>query len=195
MVDKDERPGIDTEAALETAAVRARPIQMILMDVDGTLTDGTILVLPDGEEVKAYHVWDGLGILLGRMAGLRFGIITGKTSRSVERRAAKLRIEEVRQGVLDKKKALDDILGKYGLTAGQVAYIGDDLGDLEVLRSVGLGGAVANARPEIKNSCQYICRASGGRGAVREFIEFVLAAQGKWDDVKTRSHEIRVAGI
>jgi 3-deoxy-D-manno-octulosonate 8-phosphate phosphatase (KDO 8-P phosphatase) len=195
MVDKDERPGRKAGGDLESATARARPIQMILMDVDGTLTDGTISVLPDGEEVKAYHVWDGLGILLARMAGLRFGIITGKTSKSVERRAKKLRIEEVRQGVLDKKKALDDILGKYGLTAGQVAYIGDDLGDLEVLRSVGLGGAVADAHPEIKNSCQYICRTSGGRGAVREFIEFILAAQGKWDDIKTRSHEIRVVDI
>lgn len=164
---------------------------MILMDVDGTLTDGTLAVLPNGEEVKSYHVWDGLGILLAQMAGIRLGIITGKTSKSLEKRAERLRIFEVYQGVLDKKKALLDILEKLALAPERIAYIGDDLGDIEVMKSVGLAAAVANAHPETKKSAHYVCRTPGGRGAVREFIEFILEAQGKWEDIKARAHEVR----
>ncbi len=173
------------------AVERARAIRMVLMDVDGTLTDGTLLVMPDGEEVKAYHVWDGLGILLARMAGLQLGLITGKTSKSVTKRAEKLGIVEVHQGILDKKKVLLEILDKYGLSFTEVAYIGDDLGDLEDIRYVGLAGAVADAHPEVKKHCHYVCGAAGGKGAVREFLEFVLEAQGKWEEIRNRAHEIR----
>ena len=173
------------------ARARARRVEMILMDVDGTLTDGTLAVLPDGEEVKSYHVRDGLGILLAQMAGIRLGIITGKTSKSLEKRAERLRIFEVHQGVLDKKKILFEILDKQALAPDRVAYIGDDLGDVEVMRSVGLAAAVADAHPEVRRNAHYVCRAAGGRGAVRELIEFVLEAQGKWEDVKTRAHEVR----
>jgi 3-deoxy-D-manno-octulosonate 8-phosphate phosphatase (KDO 8-P phosphatase) len=174
-----------------TAQDRARRIEMILMDVDGTLTDGTLAVLPNGEEVKSYHVWDGLGILLAQMAGIRLGIITGKTSKSLEKRAERLRIFEVYQGVLDKKKALLDILEKLALAPESIAYIGDDLGDIEVMKSVGLAAAVADAHSETKKSAHYVCRTPGGRGAVREFIEFILEAQGKWEDIKARAHEVR----
>ncbi len=170
---------------------RARPVEMILMDVDGTLTDGTLMVLPDGEEVKAYNVRDGLGILLAHLAGIRLGIITGKTSKSLEKRAERLRIYDVHQGILDKKKTLLEILKKLQLTPERVAYIGDDLGDLAVMKSVGLAAAVADAHPEIRKSAHYVCRAPGGKGAVREFIEFVLESQGKWGEIKTRAHEIR----
>ncbi len=147
------------------AAVRARArrIELVLMDVDGTLTDGTLAVLPDGEEVKSYHVWDGLGILLAQLAGLRLGIITGKTSKSLERRAERLRIFELHQGVLDKTKALDEILDRQALPPEAVAYIGDDLGDLAVMRSVGLAAAVADAHPEVRRRAHYICRTPGGR--------------------------------
>jgi 3-deoxy-D-manno-octulosonate 8-phosphate phosphatase (KDO 8-P phosphatase) len=164
---------------------------MLLLDVDGTLTDGTLIVLPDGEEAKSYDVRDGLGILLAQMAGLRLGIITGKVSRSLEKRAERLRIFEVHQGALDKKKVLGEILTKHRLAPGRVAYIGDDLGDLEVMKSVGLAAAVADAHPEVKRLAHYVCRTPGGRGAVREFIEFILEAQGKWADVKMRAHEVR----
>jgi len=174
-----------------SARARARRIEMILMDVDGTLTNGTLAVLPDGEEVKSYHVWDGLGILLAQLAGLRLGIITGKTSKSLERRAERLRIFEVHQGVLDKSKALREILDKQALSPEAVAYIGDDLGDVEVMKSVGLAAAVAGAHPEARRHAHYICRAAGGRGAVRELIEFILEAQGKWDGIKARSGEVR----
>lgn len=157
---------------------------MILMDVDGTLTDGTLLVLPDGEELKAYNVRDGTGILLAHLAGLKTGIITGKISKSLEKRAEKLRIFEVYQGVLDKKKILNQILEKNHLGVEQVAYIGDDLGDLEVIKAVGLAGAVADAHPEVKKHSHFICSSAGGKGAVREFIEFILASQDKWKTVE-----------
>ncbi|MDH4196043.1 MAG: HAD hydrolase family protein [Candidatus Aminicenantes bacterium] len=174
-----------------TAEDRARRVEMLLMDVDGTLTDGTILILPDGEELRSYHVADGLGILLAQLAGLRVGIITGKESRSVATRAKRLRLAEVTQGAIDKKKALDEILARHELAAEKVAYIGDDLGDLSVLRTAGLAGAVGDAHPDVKSSAHYVCRTAGGRGAVREFIEFILKAQGTWDDVKTRVHELK----
>ncbi|MBM3284399.1 MAG: 3-deoxy-D-manno-octulosonate 8-phosphate phosphatase [Candidatus Aminicenantes bacterium] len=169
---------------------RALPIKMILMDVDGTLTDGTLFVLPDGEEVKSYNVRDGLGILLARMAGLKTGIITGKTSRALERRAAKLRVDELHQGILDKKQVLDSILLKHGLQSNEVAYIGDDLGDLDVIRCVGLAAAVADAHPLIKRHSHFICRLEGGRGAVREFIEFILESQEKWGMIREKVKDL-----
>jgi len=178
-------------AASAEARTRARGVELILMDVDGTLTDGTLAVFPDGEEVKSYYVRDGLGILLAQMAGLRLGIITGKTSKALDKRAERLRIFEVHQGVLDKKKVLYDILEKLALPPEKTAYIGDDIGDIEIMRSVGLAAAVADAHPDVQRIAHYVCRASGGRGAVREFIEFILEAQGKWDDVKRRTHEVR----
>jgi len=169
---------------------RAGGIKMIIMDVDGTLTDGSIFVLPDGEEVKAYNVKDGLGILLAQLAGIKTAIITGKTSKSLEMRAKKLGIEELHQGVLDKKPVLQAILKKHQLTAEEVAYIGDDVGDLEVIRSVGLAAAVADAHPAIKKHSHFVCRQAGGRGAVRELIEFILESQQKWGLVEERVKDL-----
>jgi 3-deoxy-D-manno-octulosonate 8-phosphate phosphatase (KDO 8-P phosphatase) len=163
---------------------RARKIKMIIMDVDGTLTDGSLLLLPDGQELKSYNVKDGTGVLLARMAGLKTGIITGKISSSLKKRAEKLKIMEVYQGILDKKKALLEILEKNKLQPEQIAYIGDDVGDLEVIKSVGLAGAVADAHPEIKKHSHFICSNPGGKGAVREFIEFILEAQNIWPTVE-----------
>lgn len=154
------------------------------MDVDGTLTDGTLLVLPDGEELKAYNVRDGLGILLAHLAGLKTGIITGKTSKSLEIRAKKLKIAELHQGILDKKKIFFDLLDRNGLDAHEVAYIGDDLGDLEVIKSVGFSAAVADAHAELKKQSHFICQNPGGKGAVREFIEFILSTQQKWEIIQ-----------
>ena len=159
---------------------RAQKIKLILMDVDGTLTDGSLIVLPDGEELKSYNVKDGLGIFLAHLAGIKTGIITGKTSKSLEKRAEKLKIKELYQGILDKKKVLHEILDKNSLDLQEVAYIGDDLGDLEVIKSVGLAAAVADSHPEIQKHSHFICSNPGGKGAVREFIEFILKAQDKW---------------
>lgn len=165
---------------------RAKKIKLILMDVDGTLTDGSIFILPDGEEIKAFNVRDGMGILMARQAGLKTGVISGKTSRTLALRAQRLRLDEVHEGIQDKKAALEEILKRNGLHSLEVAYIGDDLGDLEVMKCVGLAAAVADAHPLVKENCHYICRHEGGRGAVREFIEFILMAQGKMDDLENK---------
>ncbi|HCS49718.1 MAG TPA: 3-deoxy-D-manno-octulosonate 8-phosphate phosphatase [Candidatus Aminicenantes bacterium] len=174
---------------------RALRIKMIIMDVDGTLTDGALFVLPDGEEVKSYNVRYGLGILLAHLAGFKTAIITGKTSRALEKRAEKLRIDELHQGILDKKPVLEAILAKHGLKNEEAAYIGDDLGDLAVIKAVGLAGAVADAHPEVKKNCHFISQQSGGRGAVREFIEFILDAQGKWGEVEEKVKSLSVRNI
>lgn len=169
---------------------RALRIKMIIMDVDGTLTDGMLCVMPDGEEIKSYNVKDGLGILLAHLAGFKTGIITGKTSKALVKRAKKLKISELYQGILDKKRVLEEILGKNGLLLEEVAYIGDDLGDLEVIKSVGFSGAVADAHPEILRHSHFICKNPGGRGAVREFIEFILGTQDKWTLVESKVKEL-----
>lgn len=165
---------------------RARSIKMILMDVDGTLTDGTLILLPDGEELKSYHVRDGMGIMMAHLAGFKTGLITGKTSRALNFRAERLRVQEVHQGVLDKNKILGEILDRHGLTEGEVAYIGDDLGDLPVLKRVGLAAAVADAHPRVKEHCHFLCRQAGGKGAVREFLEFIFDAQDKWPEIQEK---------
>lgn len=168
------------------AKARARRIKMVLTDVDGTLTDGRLVVLPDGEELKSYHVKDGMGVLLAQLADLKLGIITGKTSKGLEKRAERLKIGELHQGVIDKKPVYEKILKKYALRPEEVAYIGDDLGDLEVIKSVGLAAAVGDAHPLIKKHAHYVCRKNGGQGAFREFVEFIIAAQKKWDTITSR---------
>jgi 3-deoxy-D-manno-octulosonate 8-phosphate phosphatase (KDO 8-P phosphatase) len=170
----------------EETRARARRIKMILMDVDGTLTDGTLTVLPDGEELKSYHVRDGMGILMAHLVGFKTGIITGKTSRGLAFRAERLRIQEVHQGVLDKNRILAELLDRHGLTEGEVAFIGDDLGDLPVLERVGLAAAVADAHPRVKEHSHYQCRLAGGKGAVRELLEFIFDAQDKWPEIEEK---------
>ncbi len=172
------------------AKKRAEKIKMIIMDVDGTLTDGSLLILPDGEELKSYNVRDGLGIMLAHLAGFKTGIITGKISKSLEKRAEKLKIAELYQGILDKRKVFNEILKQHDLCADEIAYIGDDLGDLEVIKLAGIAGAVADAHPEIKKHSHFICENPGGKGAVREFIEFIFDAQDKWDIIKEKAKDI-----
>lgn len=169
---------------------RAGRVKMILMDVDGTLTDGSLAVLPDGEEIKSYNVRDGMGVLLAQLAGLKVGIITGKISKGLEKRAERLRISELHQGIIDKMKVLSQILDKNQLKLEEVAYIGDDLGDLEVIQAVGFAAAVADAHPIIKKSAHYKCRKSGGQGAFREFIEYIIGAQKKWDVITSGFKQI-----
>ncbi len=170
---------------------KARRIKMILMDVDGTMTDGSLYVLQNGEEVKSYHVRDGLGILLAHLAGFKTGIITGKNSKALELRAQKLRISELYQGVIHKKQVFLEIKEKHKLKDDEIAYIGDDIGDLEVIQAVGLAGAVADAHPLVIKNADYVCRHKGGSGAVREFIEFILNAQNKWDVIKDKISDLK----
>lgn len=156
---------------------KALRIQMLLMDVDGVLTDGTFE--PNGDdEVKRFHSRDGIGLVLARKAGMKLGIISGRSSSVVEDRARELEMQFVRLGVSDKLKALEEALAQEGLREEQVAYMGDDLPDLPVLARVGLSAAVSDAHDEVRARVDYVTRARGGCGAVRELIDQVLAAKG-----------------
>jgi 3-deoxy-D-manno-octulosonate 8-phosphate phosphatase (KDO 8-P phosphatase) len=131
-----------------------------------------------------------MGILMAHLAGFRTGIITGKTSKALTHRAKRLRIEELHQGILDKNRVYEELLQKYGLQDKDVAFIGDDLGDLPVLKRVGLAAAVADAHPLVKQHSHYICSLAGGRGAVREFLELIFEAQDKWPAIEARLNEL-----
>lgn len=169
-----------TDAAL---ALRCRRLKLLLTDVDGVMTDGSLLLLADGGEAKAFHVRDGLGLVLARRAGLRTGLISGRTSEAVTRRAAELELDVVVQGAGDKAAALRRILAEQGLEASEVAYIGDDVNDLPVLSQVGLSAAPADAPVEVKAQTFMVTDAAGGRGCLREFIEAILRARGDWERV------------
>ncbi|OHB68310.1 MAG: phenylphosphate carboxylase subunit delta [Planctomycetes bacterium RBG_13_63_9] len=162
---------------------RCQPIELMLSDVDGVLTDGAIILDPQGIETKRFCVRDGMGVRLWQKAGYRFGLITLRSSHIVKTRAAELGIEIVRQGAGEKLPALQQILDELGLTPEQTCYIGDDLPDLPVLRAVGLGVAVPEACTELRQAAHYVTTAAGGSGAVRETIELILKAQHRWDDV------------
>ncbi len=162
---------------------RCRGIQLILSDVDGVLTDGGIVFDNQGIETKKFHARDGLGIKLWQRAGFRFGILTARTSHIVRLRAAELGLNIVRQGFEDKVPAAQDIIREQNLQADEVCYIGDDLTDLPIIRRVGLGAAVADAAAEVRSAAHLVTILPGGGGAVRELIETILKAQGRWDDL------------
>lgn len=159
-------------------AARAQQVKLLLFDVDGVLTDGGVILGTDGFEAKRFDIQDGMGITLARKAGLRTGVLTGRTSEAVRRRCAELKVEVVIQGAGDKTPAFDAMLESEGLHEEEVAYMGDDLQDLCVLERVGLAMAPANARPQVRRAAHLVTQASGGRGAVREAIETVLDARG-----------------
>ncbi len=162
---------------------RAARIKLLLMDCDGVLTDGRIWLFENGEEQKGFHTRDGLGIDLLHRAGLRSGIISGRTSSAVETRARTLGMSFVVQGHENKVQAFADVVGEAGLTNAEVAYIGDDLNDIPLMLQAGLGVAVADAAPETREHAHYVTKAPGGFGAVREVIELILKSQGRWDDL------------
>ncbi len=159
----------------------AKPIRLILSDVDGVLTDGSITIDNSGVESKTFHVRDGLAIKLWQRAGFHFGLITSRTSQIVKLRAAELNIEIVRQGSADKLPIAREILSQLGLTPDQACYIGDDLPDMAVMSEVGLSIAVADAAAEVRGLAKWTTAQPGGRGAVREAIERLLKAKGTWD--------------
>ena len=156
---------------------------MILSDVDGVLTDGRIIFDNQGIETKQFHVRDGMGVRLWHKAGYRFGVITHRSSHIVKLRVTELGIEILRQGIDDKMTAMRGILKELQLDPSQVCYLGDDLPDLPAVHAVGLGVAVADACPELREAAQYVTALPGGRGAVRETIELILKAQGRWEDL------------
>jgi YrbI family 3-deoxy-D-manno-octulosonate 8-phosphate phosphatase len=156
---------------------RARRVRLLVMDVDGVLTDGAMYYGESGEELKRFNTRDGQGVALLHQAGLETAIITGEASPIATRRGAKLRVSEVRIGVQDKLAVLREMLDQRGLELEQVAYIGDDLNDVEVLRHVGLAVVVQDATRRPRAVAHYITRAAGGHGAVRELCELILDAQ------------------
>jgi 3-deoxy-D-manno-octulosonate 8-phosphate phosphatase (KDO 8-P phosphatase) len=170
-------------------AVALKRIKLLLLDVDGVMTDGRIIYLNDGGEAKAFDVKDGHGLKLIQRAGIRVGIITGRQSDIVARRAAELGIEIVFQGAKDKMQPFRDILQKLGLEPSEVAYVGDDLVDLPVLRQVGFSVTVADAVEDIKPYVDLVTSRPGGRGAVREVCDFILKESGRWASVTNRYFE------
>jgi len=187
---------------------RARKIKLILFDVDGVMTDGTIFLFPApagahqalGDrkaevadsggyaihsqsviEAKGFNAHDGAGMSLAKLGGLKLGIITKRISETVALRARDLKIEIVHQGIADKGKCFTEILAKEGLTADQVAYVGDDIIDLPIMRRCGLAIAVRNAREAVKDESHFVTDHDGGRGACRDAIEYILRAQGTLD--------------
>jgi 3-deoxy-D-manno-octulosonate 8-phosphate phosphatase (KDO 8-P phosphatase) len=164
----------------------ARPIRMILSDVDGIMTDGSIVIDNSGVETKTFHVRDGLAVKLWQQAGFEFGILTSRNSRIVKIRAAELSIAVVRQGFEDKLAAAREIFSALNIQPNEVCYIGDDLPDLPVLNIVGLSVTVQDAVEEVKAASQWVLNTAGGRGAIRELVERLLKAKGRWEDCVPR---------
>src|SRR2546422_658937 len=167
---------------------RASRIRLLMMDCDGVLTDGTLTLLDNGDEQKNFNVRDGHGIVLLHRAGLQSGIISGRSSSFVQRRACELgmSLEYVRQGCLDKIKDFEEILEQAHLEESEVAFIGDDVTDIPLMQRVEFAVAVADAVPETRAAAHYVTEAGGGRGAVREVVEIILKAQGHWATLMQR---------
>ena len=160
----------------------AEPIQLIISDVDGVMTDGRIIYDNTGIETKVFHVRDGLGIKLWQKSGFSFGIVTSRNSQIVRLRAAELGVTHVRQGFDEKLPAAMDVMRQLGVEPSQVCYIGDDLPDLAVMRCVGLAVAPADACTDIRRVAQWVMRSAGGEGCLRELIERLLKAKSRWEE-------------
>ena len=158
---------------------RARAVRLAIFDVDGVMTDGTVWIGPQGEAFKAFNILDGHGIKMLQAAGIDIAILSGRESDAVVRRAGELAIKRVVQGAGDKLAAFERLLAQAGCRAEACSFMGDDLPDLPVLRRCGFAVAVANAVDAVKEAAHYVTRASGGRGAVREFCDLVLAARAQ----------------
>ncbi len=161
----------------------ARNIKLLILDIDGVMTDGSIILDNEDNEFKAFHVRDGHGIKMLVGAGVQVAIISGRQSKVVERRARELGITEVYQRCHAKTVAFDHIAQKYGLSDREVAYVGDDIVDIPILNRAGLSIAVGDATEETKKSADMITRNFGGRGAVREVTDFLLRAKGLWESM------------
>jgi 3-deoxy-D-manno-octulosonate 8-phosphate phosphatase (KDO 8-P phosphatase) len=162
---------------------KASMVRLLLFDVDGVLTDGAVLMHADGSESKSFHIRDGAALVWAQRAGLSVGLLSARTSGATAQRAAQLGIRIVSQGVAHKADAYETIRRQAGLEDGAIAFMGDDLLDLPVLSRVGLSAAPADGAPEVRERVDWVSPSGGGRGAVRELIELVLRAQGRWDEV------------
>jgi len=165
---------------------RASKIKLVLLDVDGVLTDGCISISSNGDETKSFYVRDGHGIRLGQRGGLLFGFISGREARSVSARAEELYVTEVHQGMPDKLVPYDDIRRRLRLGDDAVCFVGDDLVDAPVMRRAGLAVAPADAHHAVRELAHWVTPSDGGRGAVRDVIDVILHATGRWDQVTER---------
>ena len=168
------------------ARERAHRVRFLILDVDGVLTDGGIYMGDTGELMKPFYVRDGLGMRLWQNEGFGLAVITGRDSAIVSRRAAELKIQDVYLGHADKRSAYADIKERHALRDDEIAYVGDDLIDLAVMAQVGFPAAPADAAAEVQNLACLVSGKPGGKGAVREIIEFLLKAQGRWENVVAR---------
>jgi 3-deoxy-D-manno-octulosonate 8-phosphate phosphatase (KDO 8-P phosphatase) len=163
--------------------LKASRIRLLLFDVDGVLTDGTVTIHSDGTESKAFGIRDGIGMVWAQRAGLKVGLLSARTSATTPHRAAQLGITIVHQGVLNKLGGYERIVSDAGVTDDEVAYMGDDIVDLAVLKRVGLAAAPADAVAEVRDRVDWVSTHAGGRGAVRELVELVLRAQQRWESI------------
>lgn len=165
---------------------KLKDIKLLLLDVDGVMTDGGIIYDGNGLETKVFNVKDGHGIKMLQRHGIAVGIITGRTSKVVDIRAAELGIELVYQGALKKLESYVDVKLRTGLDDSQIAYVGDDVIDVPVMRRVAFAAAPSDGLPEARNVADYVTSCAGGRGAVREVCDLILKGQGLWDEVVSR---------
>ena len=166
-----------------TLHAKASRVRLLLIDVDGVMTDGVVIMHADGSESKGFHIRDGAAIVWAQRAGLMVGLLSARTSGATAQRAAQLAIRTVSQGVTNKLSGYEQIIQDAGVTDQDVAYMGDDLLDIPVLRRVGLSAAPADAAAEVRERVDWVSPSGGGRGAVRDLIEFVLRAQERWDGI------------
>lgn len=169
---------------------RISSIELLVLDVDGVLTDGLIVVSDTGAEAKHFHVRDGAGISFWRKLGKRVAILSGRSAPAVTHRARELGIKPVWQGVEDKGKGFDDLLAELGATAATAAYVGDDLPDIPAMLRAGFSACPGDAAAEVKAVANYTANLPGGRGVVREVIEHILTIQGSWSQVTARHHAV-----
>lgn len=163
------------------AVARAARVKLMIFDVDGILTDGSLHYGPDGEALKTFNVLDGHGIKLLQQSGVAVAIISARKSDIVARRAADLGIRHLQQGVHDKRVAFDELLSRTGISPDACGFIGDDVIDLPILLRIGFAASVPNGHPEVRSRVHYVTQAHGGRGAARELCDFILRAQGNYE--------------
>ena len=171
-----------------------RGIKLFATDVDGVLTDAGMYYAESGDEWKKFNTRDGMGIKLLQRAGIITAIVTQERTKLVARRAEKLAIPELHQGVMDKLALIREMAVRYGLTLSQVAYIGDDINDVEALKAVGFSVAPADGMPEVAAAVDYVCQKKGGEGAVREIVEMILDAQDSKVEVRNSKFEVPKSG-
>jgi 3-deoxy-D-manno-octulosonate 8-phosphate phosphatase (KDO 8-P phosphatase) len=174
-------PATPTTPASPSIVERARRVRLVLLDVDGVLTDGRLLYGAGGDEGRAFHVRDGLGISLARRAGLRVGIVSGRRVEAVQRRCEELALDEIHQGHHVKGPVWDEIVTRRGLGDDEVAFMGDDVLDLPLLRRAGFAAVPSDAVAAARAAAHWVASVPGGAGCVRELLELVVEARGSWD--------------